>query len=125
MSTARELTEKWAERLADWRALGVRVDGEKVALEILDDLRKMTEEDHVTLKEASLLGGYSVDHLQRLLAAKSIENVGRKNAPRLRRSDVPTKPGRSNAAPLPAGVRGDQLSARRRIVADAQARTGA
>jgi hypothetical protein len=54
-------------------------------------------EESVTLKEASLLGGYSVDALQRMVAVGRIENAGRKGKPRIRRAQVPTKPGFSLA----------------------------
>jgi hypothetical protein len=124
VTTPAELCAKWSARLVEWRSLGVQASGEKVAAEILDDLRALQSEDLVTLGEASRLGGYSVDHLQRLVRQGTIENVGRKHAPRLRRQDVPTKPGRSVAA-LPSTSPSDQLSARRRIVADAQTRKGA
>ena len=49
----------------------------------------------VTLKEASTLGGYSIDALQRMVASGRVENAGRKGRPRIRRADVPTKPGHS------------------------------
>ncbi|MDB4882889.1 MAG: hypothetical protein JWL95_1655 [Gemmatimonadetes bacterium] len=120
MPSAAELTAKWQERLTEWRSLGVRIDGEKVAAEVLEDLRALVDDDVVTLQEASRIGGYSVDHLQRMVAAQTITNVGRKHAPRMRRADVPTKPG--HRAPLLPGPQAlDQLSPRRRIVADAQA----
>jgi len=123
MPTLAELTEKWSGRHAEWGMLGVRIDGEKVAAEILADLRGLVQEDTVTLAEAALLGGYSVDHLQRIVAAGTIENAGRKGAPRIRRTDVPVKPGHHAALLTP--IAGDQLSTRRRIVADVQAHTGA
>lgn len=49
--------------------------------------------DSVSLKEAHEIGGYSVDHLQRLVASGQLENVGKRGRPRIRRSDVPIKPG--------------------------------
>src|SRR5438105_3726662 len=49
----------------------------------------------VTIKEAAALGGFSVDHIQRLVSSGRIDNVGRKGRPRVRRDDVPTKPGHS------------------------------
>jgi len=70
-------------------------------------------DDAVTLSEASRLGGYSIDHLQRLVAQGTLENVGLKGRPRIRRADVPQKPGYS----LRRQPSADQLSARRRIVA--------
>lgn len=122
--TGAELVAKWSERREEWRALGVHLDGEKVAAEILTDLRALTTEDTVTLAEAAAIGGYSVDHLQRLVRRRTIANAGRKHAPRLRRSDVPIKPG--NVTPgLPHLGAADQLSERRRIVADAIAGEGA
>jgi hypothetical protein len=78
-------------------------------------------EDGVTLTEASRVGGYSVDHLARLVREQRLTNLGRKHAPRIRRADVPVKPG--HRLPLPPAP--DQLSARRRIVAEAQTHQGA
>ena len=52
MPSAAELTAKWSERLNEWRALGVRIDGEKVAAEVLEDLRGLVEEDLVTIRPA-------------------------------------------------------------------------
>lgn len=51
--------------------------------------------DAVTIQEAHEIGGYSYSHLQHLLADGTIENVGTKGDPRMRRSDVPIKPGHS------------------------------
>lgn len=114
--TRADLIQRWSARLDEWRRLRVQVDGAAVAGEILDDLRALVDEDTVTLSEASRIGGYSVDHLQRLVRQGTLENRGRKHAPRIRRSDVPTKPGYS----LPSEPADGQLSLRRRIVADAQ-----
>jgi hypothetical protein len=77
------------------------------------EAERRANDDPVTLREASLAGGYSVDHLQRLVAAGTLENIGRKNRPRIRRADIPVKPGRG----LPSAPDGAQFSARRRIVA--------
>lgn len=85
----------------------------RAASELELELRDV--DDAVTLREASLAGGYSVDHLQRLVAAGKLENIGRRNRPRIRRADIPTKPGRG----LHAAPDGAQFSARRRIVASA------
>ena len=67
--------------------------------------------DAVTLQEAHQMGGYSVDHLQRLVRRGSIENVGRKGSPRIRRSDVPSRPGHA----LPCGAPTSQFGSRRRM----------
>lgn len=39
-------------------------------------------EETVSLKEAAMLGGYSIDALQRMVACGRIQNVGRKGKPR-------------------------------------------
>src|SRR5689334_12602220 len=61
--------------------------------------------DSVTLREAAAIGGYSIDALQRLVAQNRIDNVGRKGKPRIRRADVPTKPGHRGNLPLSSGRR--------------------
>jgi hypothetical protein len=60
-----------------------------------DELEKALQsaEEIVSLKEAAMLGGYSPDSLQRMVAAGRIQNCGRKGKPRIRRVDVPVKPG--------------------------------
>lgn len=55
--------------------------------------------DAVTLEEASEIGGYSYDHLQRLVADGKIPNAGRKGSPRIHRQDVPRKPGHGTKPP--------------------------
>lgn len=57
------------------------------------DASLQSAEESVTLAEASLIGGYSVDALQRMVAAGRIENAGRKGKPRIRKVHIPTKPG--------------------------------
>ena len=47
----------------------------------------------LTLDQAAEIGGYSYSHLQHLLADGEIDNVGEKGSPRIRRCDVPRKPG--------------------------------
>ena len=64
----------------------------KDAADQLDDALQ-SKVDTVSIKEAAALGGFSADHIQRLVASGRIENVGRKGRPRIRREDVPTKPG--------------------------------
>ena len=123
-ATVDERYAKWSGRLEEWRALGVQVNGEKLAAEVLSDLRLLVVADTVSLREAHAIGGYSLDHLARLIRQQKLTNEGRRHAPRLRRADVPIKPG--HAAPaLLAQTPANQLSVRRRIVADAQAYRGA
>lgn len=113
--TLAELRQRWERRRDEWARFGVLLDGVKFANELVSDLEQLAEADAecITLTEAHRLGGYSVDRLQRLVAAGDIENVGRKGRPRIRRSDVPVKPGHR----LPDEPDGVQLSERRRIAA--------
>jgi hypothetical protein len=92
--TRTEIIERWRSRLADWRLVGAQVNGEKLAEMVLSDLSQMSErhEDaELTLTEASAEGGMSTRQLARLIRSGALENVGRKNAPRVRRRDIPRK----------------------------------
>jgi hypothetical protein len=77
--------------------LGVHVDGAKLCEEILADLEQLDAagEEALTLVEAAKESGYSADHLGRLVRAGDIENVGRAHAPKIRRRNLPRKPGTS------------------------------
>lgn len=66
--------------------------------------------DAVTLEEASAIGGYSYSHLQHLVADGDIPNVGRPGAPRIRRCDVPRKPGHGSERPGPSSSRREWLA---------------
>jgi hypothetical protein len=91
------------------------VNGEKVAEDVLADLAALAESntDLVTLTEAHTIGGYSIDHLQRLVSNGKIQNIGRKGSPRIRRSDVPIRPGHSERYLSTDGTRGEHSSRRR------------
>ncbi len=115
-NTIAELRTKWAAQRDAFARFGASIDGAMLAEEVLrdiDSLDRAQSVEAVTLTEAHLIGGYSVDHLQRLVAHGHIENVGRKGRPRIRRNDVPIRPGYRLHQDDPV----DQLSARRRIVA--------
>ena len=45
----------------------------------------------LTLREAAVESGYSADHLGKLIREGKLPNAGRRNAPRLRRRDLPAK----------------------------------
>jgi hypothetical protein len=65
----------------------------------------------LTIEGAALESGYSTDHLAREVRAGRIPNAGRKGSPRIRRGDLPRKPGALTLAPGSATI----ASARRRI----------
>jgi hypothetical protein len=90
-----------------------------------DELDKALQsaEETVSLKEAAMLGGYSVDSLQRMVASGRIENLGRKGKPRIQRLKVPLKPGYSpNFLLTPSGPEHIDVSA---IVASVTHKKGA
>jgi len=117
-----EILARWEARRDEYRRLHVHVDGALMIDELLADLRTLREAESlgvVSLQEAHLIGGYAIDSLQRMVASGQIENVGRKGKPRIRRADVPVKPGYS----LRGIDAADQLSPRRRIVRSALTHT--
>ncbi len=55
------------------------------------------QSEELTVTQAAAESGYSEEHLRRQVRNEQIPNAGRPNAPRIRRADVPKKPGRSAA----------------------------
>lgn len=106
MDPLAELLAGWredAERLRAYGADGLATACEKHAdeLEAAEAARRL---DAVRLERAVEIGGYSYSHLQHLVADGTIENVGSKGAPRIRRSDVPIKPGHRRRGDGPSQV---------------------
>lgn len=99
--TLAELRAKWSARAAEWAALGVMVNGPQVAANVLEDLAQLehaTADETLTLADAARESGYSGEHLRHLIASGQLANAGRKHAPRVRRSDLPRKPGTRTAS---------------------------
>jgi hypothetical protein len=91
-----QLIQHWTERQAEWSRFRVQVDGATLAGEIVGDLESLAKADgteELTLTAASALSGYSSDHLSRLIRDGTLPNAGRKGAPRIRRADLPIRPG--------------------------------
>jgi hypothetical protein len=65
---------------------------EYVATELEQAMRELSGVS-LTLQEAARESGYSADHLRHLVATGTIPNAGRRGRPRVRRGDVPTRPG--------------------------------
>lgn len=59
----------------------------------LEDALWHGDDEPLNLREAATLSGYTEDHLGRLVRDGKIPNSGRKHAPRIRRADLPIKPG--------------------------------
>jgi len=78
------------------RHLGALVNGAALLADVLADFDAVVQgqaDEVLTLKEASRESGYSADHLRLLIRQAKIPNAGRRQAPRLRRRDIPRKPG--------------------------------
>lgn len=90
----------WRERAAYLEQFGDPVSARlwKLAAVELEAAFKAVGDETLTLVEAAALSGYSADHLGHLIRHGKLPNYGRKNAPRVRRAEVPikspTKPGR-------------------------------
>ena len=94
--TLREMRERWALRRQEAGEFKARVAMTTICEAVLQDIDAvlMHEESEVlTLAEAARLSGFSPDHLGRLIRSGHIDNAGRSGAPRIRRSDLPIKPG--------------------------------
>ena len=99
MDTPASLLPQWRERAAYLEQFGDPTSARLwrlAALELEDALKALGDET-LTLVEAAAVSGYSADHLGHLVRNGTITNYGRKNAPRVRRADLPikspTKPG--------------------------------
>ena len=112
--TPHELLRRWREDAAVLTAYDDRLAA--IARRHADELEAAlaADEDVVTIHEAHLLGGYSIDHLQRLVSKGRIENMGRRGSPRIRRRDVPIRPGHANS-PLPNRDEQTHISRRRQM----------
>lgn len=118
------LLEVWrqrAEQLREWAgssAEGAAHAYEKAAAELQTAWTDRADE-LLTLNEASGFSGYSADHLGRLVRDGTLLNHGRKNAPRVRRGDIPIKPAtasRKGRAYNPAADAAEIISTRRAMV---------
>src|ERR1700686_4062328 len=120
MSTA--LSSQWRSRASDLERYSP--SAAQAFRDAADELEKTLQgaEETVSLKEAAILGGYSTDSLQRMVAAGRIQNYGRKGKPRIRRDDVPVKPG--HAAFLLTESGGRHIDAVSAVVASVTHRSG-
>lgn len=88
------LMARWRAAAAQLKRWGAQVDPVRLVEDILEDIEAVFDaetNDLLNLTEAAEESGYSADHLGRLLRDGIILNRGRKNAPRIRRADLPRK----------------------------------
>ena len=90
------LVRAWRERAAklrEWAGSGGESAAhayESAAQELEQALGRHADE-LLTLTEAAAISGYSANHLGRLVRSGALANYGRRNAPRVCRSDLPLK----------------------------------
>jgi len=82
-----------AMKLRRWAGASDAARAWEAAAEELEAALTGEEDDLLDLPSASFVSGYSADHLGRLVRQGRIPNAGRRNAPRIRTSDLPRKPG--------------------------------
>lgn len=91
-----EFVRRWEGRLQAFEQFGAQVDGSRLCREVLAEFADVVahrNDEALNLRKAARESGYSVDHLGRLLSEGQLPNAGRPNAPRIRRGDLPRKPG--------------------------------
>lgn len=91
------LRQRWLARRDELRGLHALVDGAVLCESLLAELDALARDaatEPLSLQQAAAESGYSPDHLGRLVRERKITNVGRRNAPRIRRGDLPAKPAR-------------------------------
>ena len=99
--TPEEFAAKWSNEGNAMRHLGALVNGAALLTDVLNDFDAVIRgqaDELLTLAEAARESGYSADHLRLLIRQAKIPNAGRHHAPRVRRRDIPRKPGREAAA---------------------------
>jgi len=117
MPISRDILDRWTKRRDELRKLHATVDGAVICDEILADLdalQRADDADLLTLAQAATASGYCADHLGRLIKAGTLTNYGRRHAPRVRRSDLPRKPGY-----LPSNAAGTTIEDPRRVALSA------
>lgn len=90
-----DLPAQWREQAATYALDGATAQAavlRRVAVQLEEALKAVASET-LSLVDAARASGYSADHLGRLVREEKIPNVGRANAPRIRRCDLPQKPG--------------------------------
>ena len=82
-----------AKNLRRWAGASEAATAWETAAAELEAALSGEEEELLDLQAASTVSGYSADHLGRLVRQGRIPNAGRRNAPKIRLSDLPRKPG--------------------------------
>jgi hypothetical protein len=92
--TRQDFDAKWTALREEWSRRGFIAPVGQVVAELLADLEAVARDEGMellTLTQAALRSGYSPDTLGRMVANGTLQNMGRKNAPRVRAVDLPRK----------------------------------
>lgn len=90
------LAEELREEAELYARDGARLEAEKVLQRVADQVEEAWRDyqlEELTLSAAAHESEYSYDRLSELLREKPELNMGEKGAPRIRRCDLPRKPG--------------------------------
>lgn len=91
----RALAETWETESESFRRRGLEREA-TMCESFADDLRNRIREwatEPLTVAEAAAESGYSESRLRDLLSEDRVTNAGEDGAPRIRRQDLPSKPG--------------------------------
>ena len=94
MSAMQDLVTRWRSEADTVERCGHESTG-KLIRRMTGELEEALRDDQdetLTLAEAALESGYSVEHLRKLLANDVIPNAGAKGRPRICRRDLPARP---------------------------------
>jgi hypothetical protein len=111
-----DLAAAWRDRAGDLRpyAPAAAVAWERAADELDEALREAADES-LTIGEAAAESGYSERRLRELIAAGQIPQAGRRHAPRIRRGDLPRRPGRTHCDDYDPHADAAELLAQQRV----------
>ena len=92
--TRQDFEAKWSTLRDEWSRRGFSAPVGPIVAELLADLAAVARDEGMellTLTQAAQRSGYSSDTLGRMVANGTLQNMGRKNAPRVRAVDLPRK----------------------------------
>ena len=94
MGAMHDLVARWRSEAETVERCGHESTGKlirRLAVEVDEALRD-DQHETLTLAEAALESSYSTEHLRKMVASGTIPNAGEKGRPRIRRSDLLTRP---------------------------------
>lgn len=101
--TRQEFRDAWEARREEWSRRNATMPAGPLLAEVLADLDAVDRAEGaelLSLTEAAIRCGFNRDSLARMIREGRLANHGRKNAPRVRASDLPRKPLRPAVRPF-------------------------